>query len=334
MDRATTMADIAADVGVSRQLVSMVLRDLPGPSADTHERVMEAAKRLGYTPHFGARALRQSTSTQIGVVFAPTHETEQDIVESIYATAADQGYGVVLTATTSSHPSSIAIEDALGYRCAALIIIGADLPPSQLSALSKRTPGPVVNVGAGRKNRSYDVVRSAGDNGIALCVQHLIDVGHRKIVYVDAESMPWGRARLSGYERVMTANRLRKRVIRVSGDYTEESGSTAARELLAGGALPTAIVAGNDQAALGLMLTFARAGIRIPDDVSVTGYDDSRFAALSSVDLTTARQDPVEMGRLAVQSALRRVLDPGQSPIETVIEPTLVVRGSTSPPSR
>ena len=89
---------------------------------------------------------------------------------------------------------------------------------------------------------------------------------------------------------------------------------------------------GNDHAAMGLLLTLARAGVSVPGEVSVTGYDDSRIAQMSAVDLTTVRQDPREMGQRAVQAALRRLGDAGQRPAETVIEASLVVRSSTGPP--
>ncbi len=332
--RQPTMADIAADLGVSRQLVSLVLRDQPGASDETRERVREAAKRLGYSPHMGARALRQYASQHLGVVFAPAHATEPDIVQAIYPSASDRGYHVVLSATTPTRNSMQAVEELLGYRCAALIVIGSDLGPGELRSLAKRASVPLVAVGAGRRNRTFDVVRSAGDRGIALCVRHLVELGHRDITYVHASSMPPAALRLAGYMRAMEKALLTPTVVELAGDYTEECGAEAARTLLAGKTLPTAVVMGNDQAAVGLLLTLARAGVSVPQDVSVTGFDDSRFASLVGVDLTTARQDPEQMGRQAVEAALRRVGRPEAKPTEVVIETSLVARTSTAPPRR
>lgn len=328
------MGDIAADLGVSRQLVSLVLRDLPGASDETRARVREAAKRLGYSPHLGARVLRQYASRQLGVVFAPTHATEPDIVQAIYPAAAEQAHQVVLSATTSSRDSMQAVEELLGYRCAALIVIGSDLDQDELRALARRARVPLVAVGAGRRNRSYDVVRSAGDEGVAQCVRHLVELGHRDVAYVHASSMPPAPLRLAGYLRAMEQQGLEPSVIELAGAYTEECGAEAARLLLARRSLPTAVVMGNDQAAVGLLLTLARAGVSVPQDVSVTGFDDSRFASLAAVDLTTVRQDPGQMGRLAVEAALRRVGDPQARPTELVIQTSLVVRGSTASPRR
>jgi DNA-binding LacI/PurR family transcriptional regulator len=326
------MADIAADLGVSRQLVSLVLRDQPGASPETRARVKDAARRLGYSPHVGARVLRQSSSKQLGVVFAPAHATEPDIVQAIYPAAAAHGLQVVLSAATTIRDSMQAVEELIGYRCAALIVIGSDLGQVELRALARRASVPVVAVGAGRRNRTHDVVRSAGDEGTSLCVGHLVELGHSRIAYVDGSSMPPASVRLKGYLRGMGGRSLEPDVIELAGDYTEECGARAARLLLDRGPLPTAVVMGNDQAAVGLILTLARAGVSVPQDVSVTGFDDSRFAGLSAVDLTTVRQDPEELGRRAVEAALRMVADPTAGPTEAVTSVRLVVRSSTTHP--
>lgn len=326
------MADIAASLGVSRQLVSLVLRDQPGASAETRERVRETAKELGYSPHVGARVLRQNASKHLGVVFAPAHATEPDIVQAIYPSASAHGFQVVLGATTATRDSMQAVEELLGYRCAALIIIGSDLDDVELRTLARRASVPVVVVGAGRANRTHDVVRSAGDDGIAMCVRHLVELGHDRITYVHGSSMPPASLRLTGYLRAAEEASLQPDVVELAGDYTEDCGAEAAQRLLARGALPTAVVTGNDQAAVGLVLSLARAGVSVPGHVSVTGFDDSRVAGLAAVDLTTVRQDPEDLGRQAVESALRRVDDPEATPAEIVTPVGLVVRSSTAPP--
>ncbi|KRE98031.1 hypothetical protein ASG88_17810 [Nocardioides sp. Soil777] len=326
------MGDIAAHLGISRQLVSLVLRDQPGASAETRRRVKETAKELGYSPHVGARTLRQSASKQLGVVFAPAHATEPDIVQAIYPAAAVHGLQVVLSATTATRDSMQAVEELLGYRCAALIVIGSELDAVGLRTLARRANVPVVAVGAGRRNRTHDVVRSAGDDGIALCVRHLVELGHDRVTYVHGSSMPPASLRLAGYLRSVEEASLHPDVIELAGDYTEECGAKAAGQLLGRRTLPTAVVMGNDQAAVGMLLALARAGVSVPEDVSVTGFDDSRFAGLAAVDLTTVRQDPADLGHRAVEAALRRVRDPASSPRESVTAVSLVVRSSTAAP--
>ena len=117
----------------------------------------------------------------------------------------------------------------------------------------------------------------------------------------------------------------------VAGGYTEDEGARAARGMLADG-LPTAVIAANDPCAVGVLDTVLRAGVRVPDDLSVVGYDDSRFAALPGIDLTSVRQDIPKMARLAVKAAVERLERPTRKPKDVVLRPKLVVRGTTSAP--
>lgn len=325
------MADVAARLGVSRQLVSIVLRDMPGASDDTRRRVRQAADELGYRPHVGARTLRQTRSHHIGVSFAPQHATEPDIVEAIYPAAAAAGYQVLLSAQTRTRSTSQAIDELLGYRCAALVVIGSDLSDQRMRGIAQRVSVPMVVVGGGKASSAFDVVYSAGDLGTRLTVDHLVDLGHRRIAYVSADAMASAKLRRKGYLKAIAAAGLTTDVVPVSGaDYAEEAGAAAARELLGRGRLPTAVVAGNDQQAVGLITVLSRAGVAVPREVSVVGFDDSRFAGLSSIDLTTARQDPGEMGRAIVAAAVRRMQDTDAAPSAHVVTPTLVVRSSTA----
>jgi len=326
-----TMADIASHVGVSRQSVSIVLREMPGASEETRRRVLQAARQLGYKPHLTASSLRQYTDRQLGVAFAPTHATEPDIVEAIYPVAAQSGYRVILSAQTKTRSTEQAVEELLGYRCAAVILIGSDLSQRDLAGLTGKMNVPAVVVGVGKKNETHDVVRSDGAQGTAEMVRHLVSLGHTRIAYVHAGAMPPGAVRLQGYRAAMSAAGLAQDIVRVNrSDYTEEAGAEAARRLLRRDALPTAVATGNDQQAIGVLQVLARAGVSIPGDVSLTGFDDSRFARLSSVDLTTVGQDPQEMGKAAVAAVVRRISSPDLQPEVHLIEPRLVLRSTTS----
>jgi DNA-binding LacI/PurR family transcriptional regulator len=337
--RPPTMADIAAHIGVSRQLVSLVLRDAPGASEQTRQRVREAAKELGFSPHVGARSLRRARSKDLGVIFAPAHSTEPEIVEAIYPAASARGYDVLLSAQTATHGTEQAVEELLGQRCAALILIGSALTLAGLKAVAERSLVPVVDVGFGRRNQSYDVVRSSGDKGIQQLVEYLAELGHRGITYVDPSSMPASPLRRRGYERAVKRLDLPSDIVSMPGDYTagnyfEEAGSAAAHAILGRRKLPTAVVAPNDHAAVGLLYTLIRNGVRVPEDVSVAGFDDAPIARSSSVDLTSVRQDPELMGVSAVEAAVRRMESTETRPREAVVETSLVVRSSTAPPRR
>jgi DNA-binding LacI/PurR family transcriptional regulator len=330
--RRTTMGDVAARAGVSRQLVSLVFRNAPGASAETRRRVRRAADELGYRPDTAARMLRRRSSQHIGVLFRPKHAPEADVIDGIYPAAAQCGYEVVLSALTDARDESTAVEELLGYRCEALILIGSHLPPDELRRLASRVP--VVSVGGGVEVEitGADVVRSAGDLGVGLAVDHLFELGHRRIAYVHGQKMPSARIRQEGYLLAMARLGLPAHVVVTPEDYIEESGADAGRILLAEEKLPTAVVAGNDHAALGLIHTFLREGVTVPGHVSVTGFDDSRIAQLSYVDLTSVHQEGAEMGRAAVEAAVARITGARVGPREFVTAPTLAVRGSTAPP--
>lgn len=330
--RSPTMADIAAYLGMSRQTVSLVLGEAPGPSAETRERVKAAAERLGYRPHLGAQALRRARSTDIGVVFTPSHATEPEVLDGVYPAAAAHGCGVIVSPQTATRSTADAVAELLGHRCSAIVVIGSDLRRAALDDLARRIPVPLAHVGYGRRNALYDVVRSAGDTGIEAVVDHLVGLGHRHIAYVHTPSLTPTHVRRTGYRRAMRRHGLGEEIVAEQGAAAEEAGAVAARGILDGGRLPTAIVAANDQAALGVVETLLRHGVRIPEDVSVTGFDDAPLARFSFLDLTTVNQDAGRLGTAAVEAVVRRREDPGREPVETVVPTTLVVRGSTAPP--
>lgn len=326
------MTDVAVRAGFSRQLVSLVLRGAAGASPQTRDRVLQAAAELGYSPDIAARTLRRRTSAYLGVVFTPAHSAESDVVEHMYSAAAAAGYGVVLSALTPARDQRTAVQELLGYRSEALILIGSTMSPADIRSLGRRAPVVTVGGGAADVAGGVDVVRSAGDQGIAANVGHLVALGHRDIAFVHTPDMPSSTLRQQGYISAMRVAGLSTRTVVVAEGYTEDAGAMAAGMLLAEGPLPTAVVTGNDQAGLGLVHVLLRHGLGVPKDVSVTGFDDSRIARLSMLDLTSARQDAAEMSAMAVHAAVRRIGDPGLPPAEFVTVPTLVVRGSTGLP--
>ncbi len=330
--RPATMADVAQRVGVSRQLVGLVFRNATGVGADTRERILEAARILGYSPNTAARALRAGSTKYIGVIFDPAHSAPVEIIEWLYAVAHESGYRLVVSALTPIRDESEAITEIVGHRCEALILIA----PRSSPELLRRAAGqiPIVVIGRGIPDCDFDLVRSQGDSGIESAVMHLAGLGHTEIVYVHGVDMLDGTLRLSGYRAAVQRLALTEQILEVRGDYTEECGASAARILLAGAVLPTAIVCSNDQAALGLSYTLAAAGVRIPADVSITGFDDNRVARLSFMNLTTVRQDPREVGAAAMAAAITRITDTGAAGSQVFTSARLVVRGSTAVPSR
>ncbi len=324
------MRDVAARAGVSQSLVSLVFRNAPGAGTETRERVLRAAAELGYRVDTAAQVLRRSRSRHIGVLFVMRQPWSVDLVDAIYPAADQRGYGVVLGAVGPGRDERRAVEELLGYRCEAIILLGPTTEATQLAAMAEQIP--VVDIARRGASDGVDVVRVADESGARLAVDHLVSLGHRAIVHVDGGNLPGGAHRSRGYRQAMRRHQLRNEIRIVSGDHTEESGAAAARQLMKDQQLPTAIFASNDRCAHGVLVTLVRAGLDVPGDVSVVGFDDSGVARLSFIDLTTVRQDVAQIAELAVQAIVERLDEGRVIPRELVIDPTLVIRGTTSVP--
>jgi DNA-binding LacI/PurR family transcriptional regulator len=328
-DRRPTLADVAARAGVSTALVSIVVRDAPGASAATRERVRRAADEIGYRPDSRARLLRSSRSRLLGVVFGVQEAFHGELVSGLYAAAERAGYEVALSAVTPARDEQRAVDSLLQDRCEALVLLGPSSPTATLADLAARLP--VVVVARPVRSTTVDVVRSADDEGMRLAVDHLVALGHRDVVHVDGGRAPGAAERRRGYREAVQGHGLPARV--VDGGLTEDDGAAAARRLL-DGPLPGAVTVFNDRCALGVVDVLRRAGRTVPGEVSVVGYDDSRIARLSSVDLTSVAQDVDQLTTLAVGRALARLDGTPVDRRELVVPPRLVVRSSTAPPRR
>ncbi|WP_369135187.1 LacI family DNA-binding transcriptional regulator [Modestobacter sp. I12A-02662] len=326
-DRRPTLADVAARAGVSTALVSIVLRDAPGASAATRERVRQVAAEIGYRPDSRARLLRSSRSRLLGVVFGVQHAFHGDLVSGLYAAAERVGYELALSAVTPGRDERRAVAGLLQDRCEALVLLGPSSPTAALADLATRLP--VVVVARPVRSTAVDVVRTADDEGMHLAVEHLLALGHRDVVHVDGGRAPGAAERRRGYREAVRRAGLPART--VPGGLAEDDGAAAARALLAG-PLPTAVTVFNDRCALGVVDVLRRAGGSVPGDVSVVGYDDSRIARLTSVDLTSVAQDVEQLTTLAVTRAVERLDGVPVARRDLVVPPRLVVRSSTAPP--
>jgi DNA-binding LacI/PurR family transcriptional regulator len=315
---------------VSPATVSLVLRGVAGPSAATRERVLAAAARLGYRPDRAASLLASRRSRLIGVVLDIANPFHAQVVEDVQEAADRHGYDLLLSAVTRGRDERRAVETLLDSRCEALLLIGPETPAEQLAALDRQIP--VVAVGRPVPSAKVDVVRAADDEGVALAVDHLAELGHRHITYVDGGAGAIPTLRRRGYQRAMRAHGLGDGIRVVRGGNTEESGATAAQAVLGGGPAPTAVLTFNDRAAMGLLDALVRAHVDVPEAVSVIGYDDSPFARLAHVGLTTVSQNTPELTEHAVAAAIER-LDGGRTEHrEVVVSPRLVVRATTGRP--
>jgi DNA-binding LacI/PurR family transcriptional regulator len=329
--RRPRLEDVAARVGLSTASVSLVLRGVSGPSERTRQRVLKAAADLGYQVDRTASLLASRRSRLLGVMVDIHSPFHAELVEYLHTAAEEVGYDLVLSTQTRSRDEHTAVETLLAFRSEALILLGPTAPSDTLAALDRKAP--VVAVGRRIADAGLDVVRTADDDGVGQVVDHLVGLGHREIVHVDGGKGVIATDRRRGYRTAMRRHGLDDRIRIVHGDHTEAAGEQAARHLLDGNRLPTAVVAFNDQCAIGVLAALSRAGVAVPGDVSVVGYDDDTFSRLSCFNLTTVSQSARDQARHAVAAAVER-LDQGRTePREVVLAPHLVVRGTTAEPA-
>lgn len=324
------LEDVAARVGVSTASVSLVLRGVSGPSERTRQRVLKAAAELGYQVDRTASLLASRRTRLLGVMVDIHSPFHAELVEHLHTAAEDVGYDLVLSTQTRTRGEHTAVETLLAFRSEALILLGPTAPADTLAALDRKAP--VIAVGRRIADADLDVVRTADDDGVGQIVEHLVTLGHRAITYVDGGKGVIATDRRRGYRTAMRRHGLDANISVLRGDHTEAAGERAARHLLDGGELPTAVVAFNDQAAIGVLAALSRAGVAVPEEVSVVGYDDDALSRLSCFNLTTVSQSADEQARHAVTAAVER-LDQGRTePREVVLAPHLVVRGTTAEP--
>lgn len=329
--RRPRLEDVAARVGLSPASVSLVLRNAPGPSAATRQRVIRAAAELGYRADMTASLLARRRTNLLGAMIDVRNTFHAELVEHLYEAADRVGYDLVLSTVTWARNETRAVETLLDFRCEALILLGPESPTSRLVALDRQQP--VVVVGRRIARGGLDVVRSADDAGVGLAVDHLAELGHRDIAYVDGGKGTISADRRRGYLTAMRRRGLGDRTVVVPGDHTEESGTRAAQTLLTRADVPSAVITFNDRCALGLLDALSRSGVQVPGDLSVVGYDDSPAAQLAYVNLTSVGQDAGGQADRAVAAAIER-LDEGRSePCEVVLAPRLVIRGTTARPA-
>lgn len=326
-----TLADVARRAGVSTALVSIVMRDVPGASAATRERVRGIADDMGYVRDERARKLRQSSSRLIGVTFEIQQPFHGDLVEHLYTAAAGRGYDLAISAVAPSRGEQIAIHALLRERCEVAVLLGSTLSDDDLAATAARVPLLLVARRTGLDGISS--VHSDDTVGVGLAVDHLVGLGHRDLVHVDGGSAPGADDRRRGFALAMRRHGLDDRDRVVAGGPTEHDGARAMARLLdASAARPTAVVAFNDRCAAGVLDVLVRRRVDVPADVSVIGYDDSRLAIGPHAQLSTVSQNATEMAEAAVAGALD-LLD-GNPAKEVVLTPHLVPRTTTAPAPR
>lgn len=320
-----TLKDVAQEAGVSPALVSMVLSGRPGPSPASASRILEVADKMGYRPDRAASLLARHRTGLVGVTITPTNPYHGAVVEELLTRAHDRGYEVLLSAMSPRHDYRQSLESLVSSRCEALVLLNPQLPPNELATLVAGIP--TVCFGRQLQIPHVDVVAVDEDAAMRMLVDHLADLGHRDIVHVDGGDQELADERREGFEKAMRKRRLRPRVI--SGGETMEDGRLAAAAIAQDPSV-TAAVAFNDLSAIGLIDELRRLGRRVPEEVSVTGFDDIWLADIDAIGLTTVDPAALDQARISLDLVLERVHGSRTRRTTRMVEPHLVARGSTA----
>jgi LacI family transcriptional regulator len=338
MPRKTTLKDIAQEAQVSLTTVSLALRDRGTSriSPALRLKIQEIAGRLDYRPNYAARSLVKSQSSTLGLVI-PTllrpfySELAQDIIDQ----ARERGYGVIASSVHGGlEDEKRAIDDLLARGADGLIIGSARRhDPNIEELLTSGVKFVLTNRLSQATHEGFgpDYVGIDNFKGAVLAVEHLIRLGHRRIALVAGPAdLSTGYDRLQGARSCLKAHGLKVEPgLVVKGDFDRRSGYLAGRKLLARSPRPTAVFAANDHMALGVMEALAEAGLRVPDDLALVGFDDIEMAGLPGVDLTTISQKKATLGRLAVDTLVDKIKAESPAPATRIIlDPILVIRRS------
>ncbi|HEY0375844.1 MAG TPA: LacI family DNA-binding transcriptional regulator [Pyrinomonadaceae bacterium] len=328
-----SIKDVAREAGVSTATVSHVINNTRHVSEEVRGRVLEAIKSCDYYPNAQARSLASGRNHTLGLLISDiANPFFPELVKSIETAAFERGYDVVLANTNyEAGRTSNYVRRLIERKVAGVALMTSELDMALVDELARRGVCVVfLDQGMYGAHMSNLVVNYAA--GIEEAIQHLVALGHRRINYVGGPA----RLRSAAKRREAFVDSVARllpgsRPVIYEGDFKIEGGRRAAGLMLEGGRRPTAVVAANDMMALGAMQEFRAAGLVIPRDISVVGFDDIAFASLTDPPLTTVCLPRMELGLRAVEALMTTIEHSARQGVEIQIPTYLVARGSTAP---
>jgi DNA-binding LacI/PurR family transcriptional regulator len=335
--KTSRIKDVAHEAGVSTATVSHVINGTKYVTDDTRKRVLDAIERCEYYPNAHARSLASGRSNMLGLLISDiSNPFFPEVVKSIEAAAFEHGYNVILL-NTNYDPERAAeyVRRLSELKMAGVALLTSELDSELFHEITRRQISVVFDSTdlAGERMSNICVDYAAG---IEEAVRHLVSLGHRRIAHIaGASRIPSGVVRRDAFLDFVARYLPDEPPPAVyEGDFRLDGGRRAASEMLAAPELPTAVVAANDMMALGAMREFRKAGLSIPGDISVVGFDDIAFAALSEPPLTTVCSPRVEIGRRVVEALVSMIERPDHGGVELRIPTHLITRDSTAPPRK
>jgi len=321
-----TIHDVAARAGVSVATVSRAMNRKGLVREETSRHVLSIAQSMRYVPNVVARSLSIRRSHTIGVVLPQVHgDFFSEVIRGIDAAARKVSYHILVSGSHSNHQEMLEVLDAMHGRVDALIVMAPDV---SIAALNEQLPAhlPLVLLNSAAAGR--DVLTIDNYGGATAMMAHLYRLGHEHIAFIRGpDGNADARERLRGYRAFARRNSMPVREL--EGAFTERSGYEAVRAALPHGQILKAIFAANDSMALGAMSALAEAGLNVPRDVAVAGFDDIPIARFAAPPLTTIRVDIAELGRRAFQTVLASIEQPRRlRPVRERLPTSLVVRTS------
>src|SRR6201989_71631 len=333
--RKPTLETVAARAGVSKSLVSLVLRNSPKVSAASREAVMRAVAELGYRPNAAARFFVERRPATIGVMLNDLRlPWFPDMLDGLTPALHAGGKHILL----GDGRIDRMLDETLTWSFIDLgvdgLVLAGSIPMSQ-AIIDAASQIPTVAVGGRGLDVDLphvDVLANDNHLGGTLAVRHLIELGHTRITHIHGLPSVAGRLRMQGYEDTMRAAGLDGNIHIEAGDMSEEGGYRATVRLLSSAGRPTAIFAANDLTCVGALSAAAALGVRVPEELSLVGFAKSVFARLRALWLTSVDATAFELGQQAARKLLARIDHPA-APGETgPLPPPLALGGPSGPP--
>lgn len=330
-----SLKDIAKQCGVSTATVSKALNGQKDIGEETREKIKKTAEEMGYFPNSAARALKTKRSYNIGILFQDdarrglTHEYFSGVLQGIKVEAERLGYDLTFINTHSNKNRSY-LEHCRSRNFEGVVIVCVDFNDPDVQQLMNNTKIPVVTIDYQHQNCS--AVSSNNVKGMEELIQYIHEKGHRKIAYIHGQNYSYvTKERLASFYRMMEKLNLQvpEEYVREAQYLETKETAEHTRELLSMKEAPTCIIYPDDTALIGGLNVITEAGLRIPEDISIAGYDGSKISQLLYPKLTTIRQDTEEIGRQAAVQLIGKIEKPKTTLIERVVIDGMLLKGQS-----